>query len=99
PGGVLDLDAVLSAVLLPHVLDFARVIDAAAAFGRLRRLQILHELADVLLELGEWAEGIDLEDGHETSVIVASGRLDPKAEAGQQSAEDLDHHGQAIALV
>src|SRR4051794_24544108 len=99
PSGILDFDAVGAAILLAHVLDFARIVYAAAAFGRLCRFQILHELADLLLELGERPEGVDLEDGHEAAVIVAPGRLDPKAEPGQQPAEDLDHDREAITLV
>src|SRR5205807_7491419 len=94
-----DFDAVGAAVLLAHVLDLARIVNAAAAFGRLCRLQILHELADLLLELGERPEGVNLEGGHETPVIVAPGRLDAKTEARQQTTEDLDRHRQAIALV
>src|SRR5207237_7501042 len=99
PGGVLDFDAVGTALLFPHVLDFARIINAAAAFGRPCRLQILCKLADVLLELIERPEGVDLEYRHETPVIVAAGRLDPEAEPGQEAAENFDHHRQAITFV
>ena len=89
---VLDLDPVPSAVLLAHVLDFAGVIDAAAALRRFGCLQICGKLADFLFELSKRAKGIDLEHRHKAAVIVAAGRLDAKAEAGQETAQDLDHH-------
>src|SRR5262249_45418374 len=85
PGRVLDLDAVRAAVLLAPVLDLAGVKDAARSLGGRRFLQVFDEVADVLLELGERAERIDLEAGHEAAVIMAARRLDPAAEARQQT--------------
>src|SRR6516165_1686313 len=81
------------------MLEFARIVNPAAALRRPGRLQICGKLADVLFELAERPEGVDLERRHEAAVIVAAGRLDAKAEAGQQAAQDLDHHRKAIALV
>ena len=82
-----------------HVLDLARVEHAARSLGRRRLLQIADEIADILLELGERAERIDLEHGHEAAVIVPAGRLDAEAEPGQQAAQDLDHDRETGALV
>src|SRR5205085_1330979 len=99
PGRILDLDAVLAAVLFAAVLDLAGVEDAARPFGRRRFLQVFGELADLTLELGERAERIDLEARHKAAVIVPPGRLDPEAEPGQKAAQDLDHDGKPGALV
>ena len=99
PSGVLDLNAVRAAVLLAHMLDLTGIINAVTAFGGLCRFQVLHEVSDVLLELSERTEGVYLEGGHKTAVIVAAGRFDAKAEPGQQAAQDFDHDRQAIALI
>src|SRR6267154_3752170 len=99
PGRLLDIDAVLAAVLLAPVLDLAGIEHAAAAFGRRRLLQIFDELADLLLELGERPEGVDLEHRHEAAIVVPPGRLDPEAEPSQQPAQDFHHDGEAGALV
>src|SRR5437870_1452387 len=89
----------MAAVLLAQMLDLAGIIDAAAALGRFGRLQVRGELADVLLELGERPEGLDVEHRHKAAVIVPPGRLHPEAEPGQETAQDLDHHREAVALV
>src|SRR5438105_773378 len=99
PGRILDLDAVLAAVLLAAVLDLAGIEDAARPFRGRCFLQVFDELADLLLEFAERAERIDLEARHKAAVIVPAGRLDPKAEPGQEAAQDLDHDGEAGALV
>src|SRR5437763_8736744 len=84
PGRILDLDAVLAAVLLAAVLDLAGIEDAARPFRRRGFLQVCGQLADLLLELGERAKRIDLAAGHEAAVIVPAGRLAPNADPGRE---------------
>src|SRR5262245_51910952 len=50
PGSVLDLNAVLGALLRAHVLDLAGIEHAGAAGGRRCRLEIAREVGDLLLE-------------------------------------------------
>src|SRR5271163_2470921 len=81
------------------MLDLAGIEHAARPFGGRCFLQVADELADLLLELGERAERIDLEAGHEAAVIVPPARLDPKSESGQKPAQNLDHHREPVPLV
>src|SRR5215470_7284777 len=83
PGGVLDLDAGLGALLGAHMLDLAGIEHARAAGGGRRRLEITREVSDFLLELGERAKRRYVEHRHEAAVVVPPARLDPEAEAGE----------------
>src|SRR3954453_16426824 len=60
PGRGLDLDAVAATLDLAAVLDLTGIEDAARTLGRRRLLQVFDEIADILLELGQWPESIDL---------------------------------------
>src|SRR5262249_43015467 len=99
PGGVLDLDAVLAPILLAQMLELARIVDLAHALGGLGRLEVAGKLGNLTLELGKRPEGVDLECRHEHAVVVATGRFDTEAEPGEQTAENLDDHRQAVAFI
>src|SRR3954453_15616755 len=99
PGGILDLDAVAQALLLAHALDLAGIEHALAALGGRGRFEIVRELGDLALEVVQRAKRGDVEHGHEAAVIVPARGLYAETEAGEQAAQDLDHGGEAAALV
>ncbi|MGY3406649.1 hypothetical protein ACVWZV_002762 [Bradyrhizobium sp. GM5.1] len=99
PGRILDLDAVAQALLLTQALDLTGIEHALAALGGRGRFEIVCELGDLALEILQRAKRGDVEHGHEAAVIVPARGLDAETEAGEQAAQDLDHCGEAAALV
>src|SRR6516162_6420193 len=79
PGCVLDLDAVLAALLLTQIFDLTGIEHAGRTLRRRRRLQIARELGDFPLEILQRAKGRDIEYRHEASVVVTAGGLDAEA--------------------
>ena len=79
------------------VLGQTRVEDAVVARCRRSLAQALHEAVHVVLELVEVREGVDpvREEVVGDVVLVQEARPGPR----QQSAQDVDHDRQAVALV
>src|SRR6187200_1240596 len=76
PRGVFDFDTCRLALLLPDILDLARIEHAGGAFGRRRGLEIARELRDFLLEILQRTECRHVEHRHEATVIVPAAGLD-----------------------
>src|SRR5690606_41579348 len=94
-----DRAALAAQALAREVLQRAGVVDALeAGLGR-RAGEVFRELLDLALEVREGAEGLHVEHGQEAAVVVAARGVVAEAEAGQDAGEDLDHRGEAVALV
>src|SRR5436853_7469058 len=64
PRGILHVDAGLASLLLANVLNLAGIEHTRTAFRWRRGLQISGELGHLFLDVGERAEGGDVENGH-----------------------------------
>src|SRR5947209_18078121 len=89
PRGILHVDAGLASLLLANVLNLAGIEHTRTAFRWRRGLQISGELGHLFLEVGERAEGGDVEHGHEAPVVVPPRGFDAEAETGEPPAQNL----------